>query len=158
MESSSCQWIEVSCIYASPIPARASTSKPFQAKDGLAWSACKSGCGPQGVPSRSNPVRLQERAFQCIWPPRREDSMQRPRVLLADDHRMLAEACIRLLEPECEVVGTVTDGRALLPVARDLHPDVIVLDIGMPLLNGLEAARQIKQSMQIGRASRRERE
>src|SRR5688572_870137 len=76
-----------------------------------------------------------------------EDSVQRPRVLLADDHRMLAEACIRLLEPECEVIGTVTDGRALLPIARDLHPDVIVLDIGMPLLNGLDAGRQIKRSM-----------
>src|SRR5688572_13380138 len=117
MESSSCSSIEVSCIYASPIPARALISKPFQPRDGLAWSACKSGCGPRGVPSQSNPVRLQERAFQCIWLPRWEDSMQRPRVLLADDHRMLAEACIRLLEPECEVVGTVTDGRALLPVA-----------------------------------------
>ena len=77
----------------------------------------------------------------------REDSVHRPRVLLADDHRMLAEACIRLLEPECEVVGTVTDGRALLPAVRDLHPDVIVLDIGMPILNGFDAARQIKESM-----------
>jgi len=76
-----------------------------------------------------------------------KDFVQRPRVLIADDHRMLAEACIGLLEPECEVVGTVTDGRALLPIASDLHPDVIVLDIGMPLLNGLDAARQIKQSM-----------
>jgi DNA-binding NarL/FixJ family response regulator len=77
----------------------------------------------------------------------REDCVHRPRVLVADDHLLLAEACIKLLEPECEVVGTVTDGRALLPVARDLRPDVIVLDIGMPLLNGLDAGRQIKQSM-----------
>ena len=52
-----------------------------------------------------------------------------------------------LLEPACEVVGIVTDGRALLPQAIALHPDVIVLDIGMPLLNGLDAGRQIKQSM-----------
>ena len=73
--------------------------------------------------------------------------MHRPRVLLADDHRMLAEACITLLEPECEVVGTVTDGRTLFPLAHDLHPDVIVLDIGMPLLNGLDAGRRLKQSM-----------
>jgi DNA-binding NarL/FixJ family response regulator len=77
----------------------------------------------------------------------RENCVHRPRVLVADDHLMLAEACIRLLEPECEVVGTVTDGRALLPVARTLRPEVIVLDIGMPLLNGLDAGRQIKQSM-----------
>ena len=73
--------------------------------------------------------------------------MPRPRVLLADDHRLVVEACVGLLEPACEVVGIVTDGRALLPQAITLHPDVIVLDIGMPLLNGLDAGRQIKQSM-----------
>jgi DNA-binding NarL/FixJ family response regulator len=73
--------------------------------------------------------------------------MPRPRVLLADDHRLVVEACVTLLEPECEVVGIVTDGRALLPQAIALRPDVVVLDIGMPLLNGLDAARQLKQSM-----------
>lgn len=73
--------------------------------------------------------------------------MPRPRVLLADDHRLVVEACVGLLEPACEVVGIVTDGRALLPEAIALRPDVIVLDIGMPLLNGLDAGRQIKQSM-----------
>ncbi len=73
--------------------------------------------------------------------------MPRPRVLLADDHRLVVEACVGLLEPACEVVGIVTDGRALLPQAIALHPDVIVLDIGMPLLNGLDAGRQIRQSM-----------
>ena len=73
--------------------------------------------------------------------------MPRPRVLLADDHRLVVEACVGLLEPACEVVGIVTDGRALLPQAIALRPDVIVLDIGMPLLNGLDAGRQIKQSM-----------
>jgi DNA-binding NarL/FixJ family response regulator len=70
--------------------------------------------------------------------------MPRPRVLLADDHRLVAEACVSLLEPECEVVGIVTDGRALLPKAIALRPDVVVLDIGMPLLNGLDAGRQLK--------------
>ena len=73
--------------------------------------------------------------------------MPRPRVLLADDHRLVVEACVTLLEPECEVVGIVTDGRALLPQAISLRPDVVVLDIGMPLLNGLDAGRQLKQSM-----------
>ena len=73
--------------------------------------------------------------------------MPRPRVLLADDHRLVVEACVTLLEPECEVVGIVTDGRALLPKAITLRPHVIVLDIGMPLLNGLDAGRQLKQSM-----------
>ncbi len=73
--------------------------------------------------------------------------MPRPRVLLADDHRLVVEACVTLLEPECEVVGIVTDGRSLLPKVIALRPDVVVLDIGMPLLNGLDAGRQIKQSM-----------
>jgi DNA-binding NarL/FixJ family response regulator len=73
--------------------------------------------------------------------------MPRPRVLLADDHRLVVEACVSLVEPECEVVGIVTDGRALLPKALALRPDVIVLDIGMPLLNGLDAGRQLKHSM-----------
>jgi DNA-binding NarL/FixJ family response regulator len=73
--------------------------------------------------------------------------MPRPRVLLADDHRLVVEACVTLLEPECDVVGIVTDGRALLPKAIALRPDVIVLDIGMPLLNGLDAGRQLKQTM-----------
>lgn len=73
--------------------------------------------------------------------------MPRPRVLLADDHRLVVEACVSLLEPECEVVGIVTDGRALLPKALALRPDVIVLDIGMPLLNGLDAGRHLKHSM-----------
>ncbi|HKT33498.1 MAG TPA: response regulator transcription factor [Nitrospira sp.] len=73
--------------------------------------------------------------------------MPRPRVLLADDHRLVVEACVSLVEPECEVVGIVTDGRALLPKALALRPDVIVLDIGMPLLNGLDAGRHLKHSM-----------
>lgn len=73
--------------------------------------------------------------------------MHRPRVLLADDHRLVVEACVSLLEPECKVLGIVADGRTLLSTAVALRPDVIVLDIGMPLLNGLDAGRQLKQSM-----------
>ena len=73
--------------------------------------------------------------------------MTRPRVLLADDHRMLADALKKVLEPRCEVVGTVADGRALLEAAANLVPDVIVLDITMPHLNGLDAGRQIKAKM-----------
>lgn len=72
---------------------------------------------------------------------------KRPRVLLADDHILLLEAFRRLLEPECDVVGTVADGRALLEAARKLVPDVIVLDIAMPRLNGLDAGRQIKRAI-----------
>jgi DNA-binding NarL/FixJ family response regulator len=71
--------------------------------------------------------------------------MGKPRVLLADDHTLILSAFEKLLTPECEIVGQVSDGRALVAAAEKLRPDVIVLDVGMPLLNGLEAARQIKR-------------
>jgi DNA-binding NarL/FixJ family response regulator len=71
--------------------------------------------------------------------------MKRPRVVLADDHTMLLEAFQKLLAPSCDVVGTVADGRALVAAVRELHPDVVVIDIGMPVLNGLTAARQIRE-------------
>ena len=71
--------------------------------------------------------------------------MKGPRVLLADDHALLLGAFEKLLAGECEIVGQVSDGRALVEAAAALDPDVIVLDISMPLLNGLEAGRQIKQ-------------
>jgi DNA-binding NarL/FixJ family response regulator len=73
--------------------------------------------------------------------------MKRARVLLADDHRLLREAFARLLEPNCDIVGAVADGRALVAAAADTRPDIVVVDIGMPLLNGLEAARQLKRLM-----------
>jgi DNA-binding NarL/FixJ family response regulator len=73
--------------------------------------------------------------------------MKRPRVLLADDHRLLREAFAQLLEPACEVVGVVADGRALLAAAAELRPDIVVLDIAMPQLNGLDAARQLQRTM-----------
>lgn len=69
----------------------------------------------------------------------------KPRVLLADDHSILLAGLRRLVEEDCEVVGTVEDGRALVEAAQRLKPDVILLDISMPLLNGLDAARQIKK-------------
>src|SRR5258705_13917334 len=67
-----------------------------------------------------------------------------PRVILADDHTILVEAFRKLLEPTCEVVATVADGHALLEIAPKLRPDVIVLDIAMTLLNGLDAGWQVK--------------
>jgi DNA-binding NarL/FixJ family response regulator len=71
--------------------------------------------------------------------------MTRPRVLLADDHPLFLAALRSLLETECEVVETVEDGRALVEAAARLRPEVIVLDISLPLLNGIDAARQIKK-------------
>lgn len=73
--------------------------------------------------------------------------MVRTRVLLADDHTMIAAALEKLLEPDYEVVGSVTDGHALLKAAARLKPDVVLLDVGMPLLNGLDAARELKKTM-----------
>jgi DNA-binding NarL/FixJ family response regulator len=73
--------------------------------------------------------------------------MTLPRLMLADDHTILVEAFRKLLEPHYEIVGTVSDGRALLETAPQLNPDVIVADIGMPLMNGLEAGLRLKEQM-----------
>jgi len=64
--------------------------------------------------------------------------------MIADDHILLAEACKNLLEPEFEVVAIVGDGRALLQAAAELKPDVVIVDIAMPQLNGLDAGEQVK--------------
>jgi DNA-binding NarL/FixJ family response regulator len=69
------------------------------------------------------------------------------RILIADDHRLLADACKTLLEPEFQVVGVVTDGRCLIRSAEELRPDIIILDIYMPQLNGLDAAVQVKRKL-----------
>jgi len=73
--------------------------------------------------------------------------MTRTRILLADDHTMISAGFQKLLEPHYEVVGSVADGRALLKAAAELNPDVVLLDVGMPLLNGLDAARALKKTM-----------
>jgi len=72
--------------------------------------------------------------------------MNRPRVLLADDHALLLEAFEKLLIDEFDVVGAVSDGRALVAAVATLRPDVVVVDVSMPLLNGIDATRQIKQA------------
>jgi DNA-binding NarL/FixJ family response regulator len=71
----------------------------------------------------------------------------RPRILLADDHTMLLDAFRRLLEPRCEIVGTTCDGRALIDLAASTQADVIVLDISMPGLNGMDACAQLRRTM-----------
>jgi DNA-binding NarL/FixJ family response regulator len=73
--------------------------------------------------------------------------LKRARILIADDHNLVAELCKTLLETEFHVVGVVSDGRALSRAAVELKPDVIVLDIAMPILNGLDAGRQVKEML-----------
>ena len=73
--------------------------------------------------------------------------MTRTRVMLADDHTILVEAFRKLLEPHYDVIGAVADGRSLLDIAPQLNPEVIILDIGMPLMNGLEAGLRLKEQM-----------
>jgi DNA-binding NarL/FixJ family response regulator len=69
----------------------------------------------------------------------------RPRILIADDHTLLADLCRKLLETEFDVVSTVSNGRAMVRAAAELKPDVIVVDIAMPVLNGLDAGQQVKE-------------
>jgi len=73
--------------------------------------------------------------------------MKRPRIVLADDHKMVLDALKGVIEPEFEVVGTFGDGLALVEGAPSLNPSVIVLDIQMPTMNGLNAGRRVKQLM-----------
>ena len=72
--------------------------------------------------------------------------MAKPRLLVADDHELLLDGLRRLLEPDFEVTGMVADGRAAVAAYEQLRPDVLLLDIGMPGLNGIEAARQVKRA------------
>lgn len=69
--------------------------------------------------------------------------MKRPRILMADDHAIVLAGLRKLVEAEGEVVGMVEDGRSLVEAAQELRPDIVLLDISMPLLNGLDAARQL---------------
>ncbi len=83
-------------------------------------------------------------------PEQREFSAQgapRPRLVIADDHVLLLDGLKRLLENDFDVVSTATDGYAAVAAAESLRPDVMLIDIGLPLLNGLEAARQVRRSL-----------
>ena len=72
---------------------------------------------------------------------------KRARILLADDHDLVAAGLCKLLEPDFDLVGTATDGRALVSAVQEHQPDLVLLDISMPLLNGLDAARRIRSSV-----------
>jgi DNA-binding NarL/FixJ family response regulator len=71
--------------------------------------------------------------------------MPKPSILLADDHALVLEGFRRILESEYHLVGSVEDGRALLEATKKLQPDIVILDISMPLLNGIDAAPQLKK-------------
>ena len=73
--------------------------------------------------------------------------MSRPRVLLADDHTLVLDGFRKLLEDQCEVVGMAEDGRTLLRMAQELQPDIVTLDISMPQLNGIDAAKKLKKML-----------
>jgi DNA-binding NarL/FixJ family response regulator len=73
--------------------------------------------------------------------------MKKPRILLADDHTFVLEGFQKLLEDHCDLVGSVKDGRALIEAAVNLQPDLVILDISMPRLNGIEAAKKLKKQV-----------
>ena len=75
--------------------------------------------------------------------------MKRPRIILADDHTLVLEGLRKIIEDECDVVGTAEDGRKLLQVVQQHNPDVVVLDVSMPELNGLDAARQLHKLLPL---------
>ena len=75
--------------------------------------------------------------------------MTRPRIILADDHTLVLDALKNLIEPEFDVVGTFSDGISLVEGAVELKPNVIVLDVGMPKMNGLNAGERLKQTMPL---------
>ena len=75
--------------------------------------------------------------------------IRRYKVLIAQDHRLVAELCKILLEPEFDVVGVVTNGHELIRMALDLRPDVVVVSISMPIMNGLEAGQRLKEMLPI---------
>src|ERR1700757_764161 len=73
--------------------------------------------------------------------------MQKPTVLIADDHAMIVDAFRKLLEPYYDIIATVSDGRALLEKGPELKPDAIIIDIGMPCLNGVAAGQRRRDIM-----------
>ena len=147
-----------SFVSSSQMTASALTRRRYASTARSAWSAWPSGrvSFMGGFPSSRMRVKAQGSTSACRspqpmillgYPKTRSPVNRRPRVLLADDHTMLLDAFRRLLEPRCEIVGTACDGRALLELAADTKPDVIVLDIGMPRLNGMDACSQLRRKM-----------
>ena len=91
------------------------------------------------------PVQSRFSFLPCLEGGQIENHHRRPTIVIADDHKLVAEACRNVLEPEFNVVAVVPDGRALLQTAAELGPDVVIVDISMPELNGLDASEEVKQ-------------
>jgi DNA-binding NarL/FixJ family response regulator len=72
--------------------------------------------------------------------------VKKPRLIIADDHAVMVEGLVRILQDEFEIVATVSDGRKLVASAARLHPDVAIVDISMPSLNGIEAIRKLRKA------------
>jgi DNA-binding NarL/FixJ family response regulator len=101
--------------------------------------------GQQSVKRATRRCTGPERTACSNYEDTEKTMISRPRILIADDHTLIAELCKRLLETEFDVVGMVGDGRALVCAAHKLKPDVIVVDVAMPILNGLDAGQQVKE-------------
>ncbi len=114
-------------------PAHGPCSAIHRARNSMTWNI-------KAVKSDSIRSRALPRSITAVGA-----SMSLPRVILADDHTILLEALRKLLEPHCEIVSTVADGRTLLETAALLKPDVIVADISMPLINGLDTGARLKE-------------
>ena len=96
---------------------------------------------PEELPSRQNQKEHNEFPTEVG----EEANRQRTRLIIADDHKLLLDTVAALLAPEFDIVGTAHDGKALLETAGRLDPDVVVLDISMPIFDGLEVARRLKK-------------
>jgi DNA-binding NarL/FixJ family response regulator len=79
--------------------------------------------------------------------PANAQPLNRPRIMIAEDHTLVAEALRTLLEPEYQVVSLVEDGRSLLAAAQELKPYIILLDLGMPMLNGFDAGQLLRKAL-----------
>jgi DNA-binding NarL/FixJ family response regulator len=107
--------------------------------DGIASSVIDTFIGSSGVDVINPCLRKSSKRFMPM------ERRQAARILLADDHRLLADACKRILEPEFVIVAIVEDGKDLMDAVSTHRPDIIVLDISMPRLNGLDAGRLVKE-------------
>jgi DNA-binding NarL/FixJ family response regulator len=83
--------------------------------------------------------------YQSPYPILEGKKMARPRIFLADDHTLLVDAYRQLLEPDFEIVGTASNGRDLIMLAPHVQPDLVIVDLGLPLLNGMDAGRELKK-------------